>query len=185
LGSIFKNKYMKFMRCLFGRKAAIGKEKEIAENADEQKRQAELAGLQLTIAELQQQQAAMQKLLLSNEKSTQERIIASAEAKLESAFGSLATPLAQLRFQQSMHEAGKEVKLENIFKLFVVIEERLSLAGLHCIHSTNDILPFDSETMSPVRQELVFEKGQEVKIVFPAYMYRNKYLCKAIVDKTE
>lgn len=150
-----------------------------------QKLQAEIAGLQLLINELKQEHENTKTLLKALEKNASIQMDAELEARFVSFFESLAPILSQLGFQHALFKEDKDVKPANIFKLLKVLEERLTEAGIQRLHNTNEILPFDAQTMLPLKQDLQFGNEDNVRVIFSGYKYKNEYLCKSMVDKAE
>jgi hypothetical protein len=147
--------------------------------------QSEIAGLQLTIGGLQQELANQKALLAESEKSRQNMVNETLDAKLQTIFVGLASPLAQLALLYSLLKEGKEVKSENIFKLVSLVEATLEEAGLTRLHQVNDTLPFDPAAMGAVKPNLSFTSGEKIRVRLPGYSFKGKYICKSLVDKTE
>jgi hypothetical protein len=147
--------------------------------------QSEIAGLQLTIGELKQELINQQTLLAESEKSRQRIVDETLDAKLQTIFVGLASPLAQLALLQNLYTEGKELKTENIFKLVSMIESNLNEAGLTRLHQVNETLPFDPAAMGTVKPGLTFAPGEKIRVRLPGYSFKGKYICKSLVDKTE
>ena len=147
--------------------------------------QSEIAGLQLTIAELKNELSNQQALLAEDGKSRQAKINETVDAKLQKLFGELASPLSQLALLQSLFAEGKEVKTANIFKLVAVIESALTAKGLSKLLEVNEICPYDATTMDPIKSGITFAPGEKIRVRLPGYLFKGNYLCKSLVDKTE
>ena len=149
------------------------------------KLQSEIAGLKLTVEQLKQELENGQSLLAESEKSRQSIISDTVDAKLQNLLGNLASPLSQIALLQSLISAGKEIKTENIFKLVSIIESNLGETGLVRLHQVGENLPFDSECMGPLKPGVIFSPGEKIIVRLPGYLFKGKYICLSLVDKTD
>jgi len=147
--------------------------------------QSEIAGLKLTIENLQESLENQRQLLADSEKNRQNLIDVTMDSRLQHLFGGLASPLAQLALLQTLVSEGKEIKPENIFKLVSAIEDTLKESGLVRVFQTNEIHPFDAEKMNPVMPGITFTEGENVLVRLPGYSFKGRYICKSLVDKIQ
>jgi hypothetical protein len=147
------------------------------------KLQSEIAGLQLTIAELRAAQDNQQALLMEAERSRAILAEESANARMNALFSAFASSLAQLALLRSLALQGKEIKTANIFKLITLIEETLAEAGLEQLYHCGETLPFNGEQMSPATSGVNLREGDAVIVRMPGFRYRGKVILKALAEK--
>lgn len=146
--------------------------------------ESQIAGLKLTIENLHETIENQRQLLADSEKNRENIIAGTMDSRLQNLFSSLASPLAQLALQRAIALAGKEIKAENIFKLVSVIENTMEEAGLEQVFQSNEIHPYDAERMNPVMPGIDFAAGENVLVRLPGFVFKGKYICKPLVDKT-
>jgi hypothetical protein len=147
------------------------------------KLQSEIAGLQLTIAELRAAQDNQQALLMEAERSRAILAEESANARMNAHLSALASPLAQLALLQSLAGQGKEIKSANIFKIIDLIGETLADAGMEQLYHCGDSLPFNGEQMSPATSGLNLQEGDSAIVRMPGFRFNGKVIHKALADK--
>ena len=145
--------------------------------------QAEIAGLKLTISELQNNMINQQSLLSESEKNKQLIISELLESKIEDIMISLAPTLGQLALLETMFSNEREVKMENIFKLVRIIESSLKETGLRRLHNPGEIQEFNMISMQSVKEGVELSEGQKVVVRLPGYLFKDKYIWKSLVDK--
>jgi len=102
---------------------------------------------------------------------------------LDGLFGALAAPLSQLRLQDSLMEAGKEISGSSVMTLARHLMNAIETSGLEPIGSCGEVIPFDPEQCGPLSADRSFAPGEPVVARFVGYRYNGRVIRKALVEE--
>lgn len=107
---------------------------------------------------------------------------AGATDPLEEIFTRVAGPLSQLRLQDALIGAGKEISGKSVMVLASEVAGILEGAGLEPIGSVGEATDFDPSLDEPLAAGLALSPGAPVVVRFIGYRYKGEVLRKALVE---
>jgi len=105
------------------------------------------------------------------------------ESRQEALFTQLAAPLLQLRMQDALLEAGRDVAARDVMAVARSFTDAVAAAGLEPIGMPGEKVRFDPETCQMLSGGEAPARGQEVLVRFPGYRYNRRVLRKALVER--
>jgi molecular chaperone GrpE (heat shock protein) len=139
----------------------------------------ELARLSLDLREAQETIQALRGKLQELESRTSQN----SPDGLEGLFGELAAPLSQLRLQDSLIGAGKEISGTSVMTLARHLMNAIETAGLEPIGTCGEEIPFDPGRCGPLSADRSFAPGEPVVVRFVGYRYHERVIRKALVEE--
>jgi len=106
---------------------------------------------------------------------------AASEVALETLTRQLATPLAQLSSMRAVIDAGRSVRVEDLFKMVDKVEQTLIKAGVSRIGTVGAVVPFDSQYHHRLSGPDLTENDPAI-IRFVGYRLGETILLKAMVN---
>lgn len=104
---------------------------------------------------------------------------------LNDLFVAMAAPLSQLRMQNSLMEAGKDISPKSIMALVRQLSDIVEKAGMEPISRAGEQIVFDPRTAEPLTADSAFAAGELVVTKFNGYRYRGRIIRKALVAKRQ
>lgn len=101
--------------------------------------------------------------------------------RLGALFHNLATPLSQLRMQEALMSAGKEISGRSVMALAGQVASLVENAGLEPMGANGQEIPFDPSTCEPLAADASVEAGTTVVITFIGYRHGGRIVRKALV----
>lgn len=139
----------------------------------------ELARLRLDLREAHETVNALRERLQELESHT----IRHSSDGMDGLFGTIAAPLSQLRLQDSLMEAGKEISSTSVMTLARHLMNAIETAGLEPIGSCGEEILFDPEQCGPLSADSSFSSGEPVVVRFVGYRYNGRVIRKALVEE--
>ncbi len=164
-------------------RTAIPSPLETAPPADEQAAEcrAQVASLQLDLAERDKQIEQMRSEYAALELAKARALAGAGQEQLEKLFKRLAGPLANLMALAALAESGREVQVTDLTQLIRGLEKQLAQAGLEPIGQPGEKTVFETSCHQRMSGGAV-QNGTPVTVRIPGYRMGEKVLLKAMVS---
>lgn len=164
--------------------AILGKKADAPAPAETTALKAEIASLQMEIAERDKNMEIMQKEYVQLGTARDKGIADAGQEQTERLFKKLVGPLSNLATLAGLRQAGQQVSMDDLIHLFHDLEKELAKFGLLQIGQVGETCGFDT-TLHQRMSGGTVHIGTPVVIRIPGYKSFDKILLKAMITPRE
>jgi molecular chaperone GrpE len=144
----------------------------------------QLASLKMDLADRDDQMQRLRDEFGRERQQKETAISSSVSSEIEQFSKKLAPLLSQLETMRSLHEQGRDIKIEDLLKLLGKMEKVVLSSGLEPIGTVGERSRFDSHLHQRMSGGDVSD-GDPVRVRFVGYRFKDNILTKAMVSREQ